>query len=267
MDDACGFGKHILHKTVQRMPLRSALNPPYYDLRALDYQMRKESPTLNRLSVYNVRKDFYAKQVVGPESQQPLTERIPPTHRRSEVYQSSRLFVTETTPPPVKRSESVLQMHPTESKPKVNTSASKPLLRSKSVHRISEIDSLRGFCTYVEGDISAHRERVHKMRHRFISRLRNCGHRLRKIIEKSTKGTVPPALLELKRKSKELRQSTMQRTKYPIETLEKQVVAEFKADSFAKASQSSLPMKLRYIYTLGSTSARDVRPASLHIAS
>ena len=254
MEDANSFAKALLHKTAQRIPLRSTINPAFYDLRKLDYQIRNEAPSSDRLSARNVLRDFYARQVLGSKAKETLTESIPLRHRRSDFSPSPH------PDSPLSPSKSLLHPSPLI-RPVIvpNRSSRSPLLRSKSAQRLLEMDGLKKLCGYASETLDRERERLRQVRGTFVRRIRRCGERLQEMEKAEVKGTVPKALLEHKKKMAETRSKSTSRTKIiQPDNPAQQVIREYRKSLFHKASQSRLSLRMRYVYTLGSTSAKDL---------
>lgn len=255
MEDANSFAKALLHKTAQRIPLRSTINPAFYDLRKLDYQIRNEAPSSDRLSARNVLKDFYARQVLGARAKETLTEAIPPPHRRSDLSQSLH------PDSPLSPSKSLLHPSPLLRPIFVpNRSSRSPLLRSKSARRLWEMDGLKKLCGYASETLDRERDRLREVKGTFVRRMRRCRERLKEMEKAEVKGTVPKALLEHKKKMAETRsKSTTSRDKITQpDNPTQEVIREYRKSLFHKASQSRLSLRMRYVYTMGSTSAKDL---------
>jgi len=93
----------------------------------------------------------------------------------------------------------------------------------------------------------------------FVRRIRGCGERLREMEKAELKGSVPKALLEHKKKMAETRSKSTARLKAaPADNPDQQVIREYRKSVFSKASRSKLSRHMRYVYTLGSTSAKDL---------
>jgi len=248
MEDVNSFAKALLHKTAQRIPLRSTTNPAFYDLRQLDYQLRKEAPSPDRLSARNVLKDFYARHMLGPKAKETLTESIPLLHRRSDLSPDS----------PISPAKSLLHPYPVPCIV-LHRSSKSPLLRSKSAQRLWELDGLKQLCGYASETLDRERERMKEVKGTFVRRIRGCGERLREMEKAELKGSVPKALLEHKKKMAETRSKSTARLKVaPADNPDQQVIREYRKAVFSKASRSKLSRHMRYVYTLGSTSAKDL---------
>ena len=235
------FASTLLHKTVQRMPLRSSINPEFKDLRRLEYQIRKETPNTDRFSLRNVVKDFYARHILGPKSKEPLTDSIPSRHRRS--------IPSNTSISPLKTSSSPL------------VPSTKPsLFRSKSVLRAREMENFEDFCEYAKVTLGKDRERMELVKGRFVRRIKRCEEKLKDLDQRKEKGKLPKALLEHRKRLGYLHRSKSGTVRKETEkdTTVQEVVQSYRKAVFRKAGQSNLSLQMRYVYTMGTTSARNV---------
>jgi hypothetical protein len=121
------------------------------------------------------------------------------------------------------------------------------------------MDGLKKLCGYASETLDRERERLKQVKGTFVRRIRRCGESLREMEKAEVKGTVPKALLEHKKKMAESRSKSTSRAKIASQdNPAQQVIREYRKSLFHKASQSRLSLRMRYVYTMGSTSAKDL---------
>lgn len=72
----------LLYKRMQRIPLRSTLNIALFDMRKLEYDIRRTVQTSDRLASTNLLKDEYVEELMTGKRSEIFTEIVPKLHRR-----------------------------------------------------------------------------------------------------------------------------------------------------------------------------------------
>ena len=72
----------LLYKRMQRIPLRSTLNIALFDMRKLEYDIRRTVQTSDRLASTNLLKDEYVEELMTGKRTEIFTEIVPKLHRR-----------------------------------------------------------------------------------------------------------------------------------------------------------------------------------------
>ena len=72
----------LLYKRMQRIPLRSTLNIALFDMRKLEYDIRRTVHTSDRLASVNLIKDVCVEELMTGKRSEVFAEMIPKAHRR-----------------------------------------------------------------------------------------------------------------------------------------------------------------------------------------
>lgn len=72
----------LLYKRMQRIPLRSTLNIALFDMRKLEYDIRRTVHTSDRLASVNLLKDVCVEELMTGKRSEVFAEMIPKAHRR-----------------------------------------------------------------------------------------------------------------------------------------------------------------------------------------
>lgn len=97
---------------MQNIPLRSPLNLALFDMRKLEYDIRRTVQAADRLASTNLLKDCYVEEIMTGKRSEMFTEMIPKVHRRrSPEWKRTECVKREVSPVNVlKRSADILSL-------------------------------------------------------------------------------------------------------------------------------------------------------------